>query len=126
MTDGSNTNTHLLIAIQGQLGVVQRSIGNIEARLDAGSEKHKEFSEQLDMIDRRTDIIEDKIVKVEGVLVPTDGTKPIVSRIKNIENFIGRQGMIVGVASTILVGAITLIGWAIAAFKDDLMHFFRR
>lgn len=119
-------NTQLLLNVGQQLAAIERIIGNIQARLDAGSEKHKEFSEQLDMIDRRTDIIEDKIVKVEGILIPTDGTKPVVLRIKNIENFIGRQGMIIGAASAILVGAVTLIGWALSAFKDDIMHFFRR
>ena len=123
MTD---INTQLLISIQNQLAGLQHGMGNIEARLDSGGEKHKEFAEQLDMIDRRTDIIENKTVKIEEILVPSDGsTKPLVTRIKNIEQYIGRQGLIIGGATTIFLGAFTLIGWAFSAFKEDILRLFR-
>lgn len=105
----SDLNTQLLMSINTQLGEVQRNIGAINAQLEAGSKRHKEFSERLDIIDRRTDIIEDKTVAMDSVLTPKDGSSTIVSRIQNLELFQGKMGAIITGGSFILWG----IGWFI-------------
>ncbi len=125
MSDAT-TNT-LLLNILSEMGSIRSDIGGIKQQLLTGAEKHKEFVEQIDMIDRRTDIIEGQVVRINETLMPTDGVnQPIVTRIKNLETFMGRFGAIIATATTILLGSITLISWGVTAFKNDIMSFFRR
>ena len=125
MSDAT-TNT-LLLNILSEMGSIRSDIGGIKQQLLTGAERHKEFVEQIDMIDRRTDIIEGQVVRINETLMPTDGVnQPIVTRIKNLETFMGRFGAIIATAATILLGSITLISWGVTAFKNDIMSFFRR
>lgn len=125
MSDAT-TNT-LLLNILSEMGSIRSDIGGIKQQLLTGAEKHKEFVEQIDMIDRRTDIIEGQVVRINETLMPTDGVnQPIVTRIKNLETFMGRFGAIIATATTIMISAITLIGWGISTFKSDIMSLFKR
>lgn len=111
----SDLNNTILNQLLSQQSTMLTAIGGITAQLQAGAEKHREFTEKLDMIDRRTDICEDHAIaaegkmdaidqrttKIEATLVPPDNAKkPLVDRIKELEDFKGR------------VAAILIGGWA--------------
>lgn len=120
------TNT-LLLEIISQMGEIKGDIGGIKQQLLIGADRHREFTQQLDMIESKTDIIENEIFKINEILVPSDGvTMPIVTRVKNLEIFMGRNGAVLATATTIMISAITLIGWGISTFKSDIMSLFKR
>lgn len=93
MTETSTTNT-LLLNILEQLGDVHTKLGGIDARLDEGSRRHKRFDETLDMLDWRTDIIEDKVV----------GLPDLAKDVKRHDTILTRFAAVLGIAMTIIVG----------------------
>ncbi len=107
-----------------QLMDINKKLGKVDAKLEAGAELHKAMGQQIDMIDRRTDICEDKLVKVEAVLVPDDGGKPLVKRVEVLEVFHGRVGMIVVAATGVMTGAVYLIWAGFGMFSDEIKKAF--
>lgn len=108
-----------------ELMKMNKSIGEVNAKLEAGAALHKEMKEQMDMVDRRTDICETKTIKIEEILVPVDGGKPLVRRIEVLEKFHGKLGAVVVAAWGILCGAAWLIWWGIGTFHDDISKWIR-
>lgn len=105
----STTDT-LLLNIQEELGDIREQIGAMNAKLEAGAATHREFRESFDMLDRRTDIIEDQVVEINTVLTPKD-RPTLLARIENLEVFQGKLGAVIGGAS-VVVGAIFWFLWA--------------
>jgi len=115
------TDTMILEQLMG----INKKLGEVDAKLAAGAELHKAMGQQIDMIDRRTDICETKTVKIEEILVPTDGmTKPLVERIKVLETFHGKVGAMVVTAWGLLCGAGYLIYWGIGTFHNEIKDWF--
>lgn len=118
----SDLNTQLLINIGSQLADLQQDMGGVKARLDAGAETHKRFEQQLDIIDRRTDITEDSVVKMNDALNP-EGEPSLFKRVAELELFKGKIGASVLVAGTIVGGALSLIyagGWWVISHWADI------
>ena len=105
----STTDT-LLLNIQEQLGDMRQQIGSMLAKLEAGAEKHKAFERALEILDRRTDIIEDTVVEIDAVLKPKEG-RPMLRRVESLEVFQGKLGAVIGGAS-VVVGTIFWFLWA--------------
>lgn len=103
----ATTNT-LLLNILTEIGDIKGDIGGIKEQLKNGSEKHKEFTEQLNMIYRRTDDIEDKVLSVETVLRPEEG-QTVVERIQKLELFHGKIVMVLSTATLIVYGAVWVV-----------------
>lgn len=123
----SDLNTQLLINMGTQLAELQRGMGGIEARLDAGAERHKYFEQKLDIIDHRTDITEDKVVKIDDALNP-EGDPSLFKRVADLEVFKSKIGASVLAAGTIVGGALSLIYagvWWMLSHWRDLMDFLR-
>ncbi len=74
----------LLISINEQLGDMREKIGKINSQLEAGSAKHKTFEQKLDIIDHRTDIIENKVIDAERILTPAAGPT-LIDRVVTLE-----------------------------------------
>jgi len=114
-------NTQLLINMGTQLAELQKGMGHVTARLDAGAETHKRFEQQLDIIDRRTDITETKVVKIDDALNP-EGEPSLFKRVSELEIFKSKIGASVLVAGTIVGGALSLIyagvWWMISHWND--------
>lgn len=116
MTETTDT---LLLNILSQVGDLRQEIGSVSAKLESGAELHKTFAQQLDMIDRRTDIIEDKTVAIEAIMTPKDGPA-LMARITALEVFQGKMGATLLVASTIVGAAFWFIWEGIKYFKPDV------
>lgn len=98
---------------QVAIGAVLERLSTIDEKLANGAETFKAQNETLDMLDRRTDITETKIVSIDASLNPPD-EKSLLQRVKTLEAFHGKVGAIIAVASLILSGATLLIA---AGFK---------
>lgn len=123
----SDLNTQLLINMGSQLAELQRDMGSVVSRLDTGAETHKRFEQQLDIIDRRTDITEAKVVKIDDALNP-EGDPSLFKRVADLEVFKSKIGASVLVAGTIVGGALSLIYagvWWMLSHWRDLMDFLR-
>lgn len=105
MTDTTNT---LLLNLLEQVGDLREQVGEANARLEAGAKTHKEFRETLQMIDRRSDITEDKVVAIEAVLNPADEPS-LLKRVANLEAFNGKIGVIISFGSIVLWGVAYFI-----------------
>lgn len=101
-------NTQLLINLGQQVSELQKGMGNVEARLDIGADKHKYFEQKLDIIDHRTDVTETKVVKLDAALNPEEGPS-LFSRVKSLEDFNGKIGAIISVGAMILWGVMYFI-----------------
>lgn len=120
MTDAT-TNT-LLLNLLEQMGDLREQVGGINKQLDAGAATHKRFEQQLDIIDRRTDITEAKVVKIDDALNPEDNPS-LFTRVADLEIFKSKIGASVLVAGTIVGGALSLLYagvWWIATHWSDL------
>lgn len=118
----------LLLNINEQLGAIQGRIGAMEAQLKHGAELHKTFQQQIDMIDRRTDIIEDKTVKIVDAVLPENGLT-LIDRVRNLEVFRGQVGAAIVAASTVIGTGISLLWWGItwiASHWQEIKSFFTR
>lgn len=118
----SDLNTQLLINMGNQLAELQTGMGHVTARLEAGAETHKRFEQQLDIIDRRTDITENKVVKIDDALNPEDDPS-LFKRVADLEIFKSKIGASVLVAGTIVGGALSLLYagvWWVATHWSDL------
>lgn len=104
----SDHSTSLLLNIITQLGELQGSVGRINAQLEAGAERHREFQQKLDILDHRTDIIEDKAIESVSILKPDDGPS-LVSRVKSLENFVGKVGAIISMGAVVLSSLVWFI-----------------
>lgn len=101
-------NTQLLLNLGTQVAELQKGMGNVEARLDAGAEKHQYFEQKLDIIDHRTDITETQVLKLDAAINPEEGPS-LFKRVKDLEAFHGKIGAIITVAAGVLWG----VGWFI-------------
>lgn len=101
-------NTQLLLNLGQQVAELQKGMGNVEAKLEAGADKHKYFEQKLDIIDHRTDVTETKVVKLDEALNPTEGPS-LFRRVKTLEDFNGKIGAIISLGAT----ALWLLGWFI-------------
>ena len=118
MSDATDT------MILKQLMEIENRLGSIDTKLEAGAALHKEMKEQMDMVDRRTDICETKTIKIEEILVPDDG-KPLVKRVEVLETFHGKIGAIVVAATAVVTGAAYLIYAGIGMFHDEIKNFIK-
>lgn len=101
-------NTQLLLNLGTQVAELQKGMGNVEARLDAGAEKHRSFEEKLDVIDHRTDATENIVLKLDNAINPDEGPS-LFKRVKDLEAFHGKIGAIITIAAGVLWG----VGWFI-------------
>lgn len=115
----SDPSTSLLLNIITQLGELQGSVGRINAQLEAGAERHREFQQKLDILDHRTDIIEDKAIVSVSILKPDDGPS-LVSRVKSLENFVGKVGAIISMGAVVLSSLVWFI-WTTLMWVWDHM-----
>lgn len=115
----SDPSTSLLLNIITQLGELQGSVGRINAQLEAGAERHREFQQKLDILDHRTDIIEDKAIELVSILKPDDGPS-LVSRVKSLENFVGKVGAIISMGAVVLSSLVWFI-WTTLVWVWDHM-----
>lgn len=118
------TNT-LLLNILEQLGDLRQEVGGIKAQLAAGAKTHARLEGTIEQIGLRTNEIESEVSAIGKTLVPDDGSKPLTTRVKDVETYIGRQGIIVGISGSIVVGVLSLFVWAFSAFKDDVLRWLR-
>lgn len=120
------SNTEMLLRnILEQCSGLQKDVGTCLAQLARGEEDRaalrdgqKLTQQSLDIIDRRTDIIEDKIIELDGIMKPAYG-KPLVKRVETLETFHSKMGVIVLTASTVLGGAFTLIYVGLKALVEN-------
>lgn len=110
----SDHSTSLLLNIITQLGELQGSVGRINAQLEAGAERHREFQQKLDIIDHRTDIIENKVIDAERILTPAAGPT-LIDRVVKLEMFMGKVGAIISGVALVMWGVIwvlyTTVSW---------------
>lgn len=126
----ATTNT-LLLNLLEQMGDLREQVGGINKQLDAGAATHKRLEENIQMIDRRTDITEDNVISINAALNP-DNEPSLMSRVKELEIFKSKIGASVLVAGTIVGGALSLIyagvWWVLSNFgaiKETVKSFFR-
>lgn len=98
----STTDT-LLLNLLEQVGDLRQEVGGVNAKLEAGAKTHKRLEQTLEMLDRRTDITEDKVVSIDAALNPVDEPS-LLKRVGDLEAFNGKIGVIVSFASVILWG----------------------
>lgn len=103
MTDNP-TNTSLLLNVLEQMGNMRQDMGTVLARLEEGSKRHKHFDEVFDILDHRTDIIEDKVIDAEPYI---KRLLVLERKVNRHETFQNRLGAILGIASAI----ITTVWW---------------
>lgn len=107
----------LLVSLVTSMGEIKGSIGGIEARLDAGSQRHVEFKSSLEKIDVRTSNIEAEMVKVAPLSAAVSDMKP---KVDDLVQFKGKAAAIMLAASTIFGGALWFIWEGIKFFWSDL------
>jgi len=123
----SDLNTQLLINMGNQLAELQTGMGHVTARLEAGAETHKRFEQQVDIIDRRTDITEVKVVKIDDALNP-EGEPSLFKRVSNLEAFNGKIGAIISAGSLVLWGIAWFVWNTLTwvwAHMTEIKNFFR-
>lgn len=128
MTD--STTNMLLESLLEQMGDLREQVGGINQRLDTGAQTHKRFEQHLDTIDKRTNITENKVIALDATLNPDDGTS-LLARVKNLEAFHGKIGVIISIGSVVLWGVLWFIWntivwiWShFAEFKNALRSIF--
>lgn len=104
----SDLNTQLLINMGSQLAELQEGMGSVKAQLVAGAKQMDEQKQTLEMLDRRTDITESKVVKIDDALNPEDEPS-LLKRVANLEAFNGKIGVIISFGSIVLWGVAYFI-----------------
>lgn len=118
-----STETDALILTQ--LMAINNKLGTVDAKLEAGASLHKEMAQQIQMIDRRTDICEGETLKIKEILIPDDGSMPLVKRVEVLEIFHGKVGAIVMAATAVMTGAGYLLYAGFSMFSEEIKTFFR-
>lgn len=123
MTEGSATNTALLVQVLDQLGAVRQEIGGIKSQLLHGARRFDEIGDQINEIEVRQ-------ISIEGSVSPLTTSMAIVEpKVKSMEAFLGKKlGPIVAVSSAVVAAALWLIAltigaaiaWARANLSDHL------
>lgn len=109
----SDLNTQLLINMGSQLAELQEGMGSVKAQLVAGAKQMDEQKQTLEMLDRRTDITENKVVKIDEALNPDDEPS-LLKRVANLEAFNGKIGVIISIGTVVLWGVVYFIGNTLA------------
>ena len=104
----SDLNTQILVNMSTQLADLQKGMGSVNAQLAAGAKQMDEQKQTLEMLDRRTDITENKVVRIDEALNPEDEPS-LLKRVANLEAFNGKIGVIISVGSVVLWGVAYFI-----------------
>lgn len=86
---------------------IMEQLGGINAKLEAGAERHEEFRASLEKLNSRTGRIENQIeTKLEPVVKSVGAMQP---KMESLMVFKGRVGAVIAAASLIGAAAISLL-----------------
>jgi hypothetical protein len=111
----STTDT-IMLDILEQLRVMTGRMAVVETKLDAGSDRHKEFKEAIEKLEDHASTINTKVSEMKPI-VEKVGTMDV--RVQKLERFHGKFGAIMGVASAVFMGVAYLIWEAIKWMLND-------